>query len=355
MTNMEQFKNDLRQLAIMRGAIDARVADLNMMAGPPSADPTFILPEARSVIAFAVPLGQYFIEEYLGKKTRRIFGDIMFDRYQKLALIADELMAKCRAAGFKAAAPDPNADYRPAPEGSPRGHLFPKLSFRYAAVASGLGTFGWSGNVMIEGHWSTVFLGGVVTDAELPPDSPKEESLCDGCRLCAQVCPLEYIQPKENQTVNLGGREYTYNAKGNHMRCGFSCGGMFGDSRNGKWSSWATQHYEWPDKDEKLFELAGKSLQDPDFEPVRRHISFANMGRVTARSREDTHPTCCHCIMVCSGPRERRKYLRDLLHSAGLVVRDLDGSERGVKAEDLSRVQQEIAGARKAASSKEIK
>jgi len=347
MTNMQQLKNDLRQLAVMRGAIDAKFASLNMMTGPPSADPTYMLPGARSVIAFAVPLGHYFIDDYLGKKTRRVFGDIMYERYHQLAQISDELIAKCQAEGFKAVAPDPNADYRPAPEGSPRGHMYPKLSLRYAAVASGLGTFGWSGNVMIKGHWSTVFLGGVVTEAELPPDSPKDETLCDDCRICAMVCPLEYIQHKESQTISLGGREYTYNAKGNHMRCGFSCGGMFGDSRSGKWSSWATQHYEWPDTDDKLFELARKSLQDPDFGPVRRHIYFPTLGRVTARSREDTHPTCCNCVMVCSGPLERRKYLRDLLHSSGLVVRDIDGSERVIAAEDLEKVQQEIAAARK--------
>jgi epoxyqueuosine reductase QueG len=60
-SNMETLKKEVVDLAVSMGAIDARVADLAMLEGPPSADPAFVLPEARSVIAFAVPLGTDFI------------------------------------------------------------------------------------------------------------------------------------------------------------------------------------------------------------------------------------------------------------------------------------------------------
>ena len=232
---MEALKRELVELAVSMGAVGARVADLEALAGPPSADPAYVLPAARSVVAFAVPLGTDFIPDYLGKVTRKVFARIMYDQYRLIGTIGDAIVKRLKENGFLGANPSPNGAYNT--EESKPGFMVPDFSHRYAAVASGLGTFGWSGNVMIEGHWSTVFLGSVATDAELPPDAPLEEELCDGCRVCARVCPLEFIKLKESQTVSLGGREYKYNAKSNQGRCGLACAGLSGETREGKWSS----------------------------------------------------------------------------------------------------------------------
>jgi len=45
----------------------------------------------------------------------------------------------------------------------------PILSHRYIAACSGVGSFGWSGNVGIKGYGTIVELGTVVTSAELNP------------------------------------------------------------------------------------------------------------------------------------------------------------------------------------------
>ncbi len=337
------MKKDLRELAVSMGAFDARVANLDMLEGPPSADPTYALPEAQSVIAFAVPLGNEFIPDFLGKKTRMIFKRVMYDTYQLIGTIGESLVDYIQNKGFKAVSPSPNGNYRMKDGKVDFG--VPDFSHRFAAVVSGLGTFGWSGNVMVKEHWSAVFLGSVITDAVLSPDTPLDEDLCDNCRICAKVCPLEYVQLKVEQKVTLGSREYTYNAKGNNMRCGLACSGYVGRSRDGKWSSWAALPYEFPEKDEVLPDMFARAISDPATIYLREHIGINKEGKISewakegfktkkgvlSRSLEDTNPTCCNCLLVCSGPRDWRENLMKILHSSGVVIRSKDGREMAVQ------------------------
>ena len=80
--NLKLLKEELRELARSMGAADARVATKEMMEGPPSGDPTYVFPDARSVVAFAMPLGTDYIEDYLGKKTRMVFKRVLYEKYQ---------------------------------------------------------------------------------------------------------------------------------------------------------------------------------------------------------------------------------------------------------------------------------
>ena len=68
--------------------------------------------------------------------------------------------------------------------------MAPPISLRYLAVASGIASFGWSGNVIDDQQGACIILGGVVTSAELTPTAPlpQEDNYCDGCRLCAAAC-----------------------------------------------------------------------------------------------------------------------------------------------------------------------
>ena len=92
-----------------------------------------------------------------------------------------------------------------------------------------------------------------------------------------------------------------------------------------------------------------RALSDPALEYIRPHIGFAPDGGRTEwaiesaktncgilnRPLDNTHPTCCHCVLVCSGPLERRKELMELLHSSGVVIRLEDGTEKAVSADEL--------------------
>ncbi len=60
------------------------------------------------------------------------------------------------------------------------------------AAASGLGWIGKNGNLLLPGSGSFYFLGGLVTDAEWPLDSPVEEE-CGTCSICITACPTAAI------------------------------------------------------------------------------------------------------------------------------------------------------------------
>lgn len=67
---------------------------------------------------------------------------------------------------------------------------------REAAVLAGLGTLGLNTMLLTREYGPRVYLGGVMTDAELQPDAPLQEELCLGleaCGRCAAVCPEEAI------------------------------------------------------------------------------------------------------------------------------------------------------------------
>ena len=73
----------------------------------------------------------------------------------------------------------------------------PPISHRYLAVRSGIGHFGYSGNIITKEYGSAIVLASVVTDAELIPTEPlpEEENYCDECKLCLSVCSSEYVDP----------------------------------------------------------------------------------------------------------------------------------------------------------------
>lgn len=330
---MSNPKEELTVLALDSGAIRARVTTKERLEGPPSADPTSVLPGTRSVVSYAVSLGRDFIPDYFGKVTRGVFKRVMFDSYQLVGTIGRELVGYLEARGFKAFSPSPNGIYR---QGSTLSHLLPDFSHRYAALASGLGAQGWSGNVLVPGYWSAVYLGSVLTDAELEPDEPLDEELCDKCKLCTLVCPNRFFSARESQTVTLGGREYTCSKKGNHIRCAISCGSLAGLSHDGKWSTWALGTVRLPEEDDTLREIWAQELANPDNEYIIGHLRPKNPEPwrgpgVLTRSFEDTQPTCNNCMLLCSGPKEWRQKLVKLLHSSGRVVLR-DGEEVAVDA-----------------------
>ncbi len=59
---------------------------------------------------------------------------------------------------------------------------------RAAAARAGLGWFGKNTNILTSGLGSWVFLGQVVTDLEIQPDSPLKKT-CGSCVRCIEACP----------------------------------------------------------------------------------------------------------------------------------------------------------------------
>jgi epoxyqueuosine reductase QueG len=210
------------------GACAAGIATVDTLAGgPPSADLTYVLPEARSAISFAIPLDQDAILAFLRKEDRVSHER---DNYRANGLASGLSLQLSRwldQKGHASVAQASNDVYR---RDTPGGRLdmYPELSLRYLAVRSGVGHFGLSGNVITQDHGATVILGCVVTTAELEPTNPlpTDQSYCDNCRLCMASCASGLMHPKEKTVVELGGAEFDYAKRRAYLRCEYVCGGF---------------------------------------------------------------------------------------------------------------------------------
>ncbi len=326
------LEDQLKSLALDEGCIRVGIARKEAFSdAPPSADMNYLEPWAESVVSFVITTGTDWIEDYLGKKTRMVMRDNMHWVYHELYRISVAVAEHLKATGHKAHPIIPNGLYRPDhtfEKEIPDHAVKPPLSLRYMAVGAGVGTFGWSGNVMIPGYGSNVYLGGVLTDVVLAPDSPMTATVCDECLICSQVCPVEFINSKKQKKVNvtIAGKEFTYNQKLGDLRCVIGCGGFTGLSKNGKWSSWSTGRTILPDRDEALPQLFASLRDDPVNIAAKKNITFGKRG-VLDRPKESIKTTCNHCITVCSGPLAERKKWRNLLFSSGVVELDSDGNE----------------------------
>lgn len=331
----------VKRVARQFGAVKVGIASAENLAGPPEADMSYVMPEAKTAVIYYVVLDEGLIRKYLGKEDVWLYRNHFFENLQRLGDIGVAVAEALRAKGFNAEAQSPNGVYRPG-SNLIKG-LAPPFSLRYGAVAAGLGKMGRSSIVMTPEYGGRVQLGGVITDAELEPDSPMEEDICDDCMICVKSCPTGFMSGKETVTFTLGRREITHAKKAVHARCGISCGGFTGLSAGGRWSTWSPGRWQIPKDDGELWEGVVK--------PKFREISAAYGGRgffgfsrllkiegykqpgVLVRPREDTLVTCGNCSIICLETAEKRKQLWRLLTHSGVVVEGEDGQPVVMPAE----------------------
>lgn len=86
------------------------------------------------------------------------------------------------------------------------------ISFRHAAVAAGLGTFGWQGLVLTPEFGPRQRFIAVLTDAELEPDRVLDQDLnaCRRCMACVENCPAGAIKENEEWEVVIDGKRFVY-------------------------------------------------------------------------------------------------------------------------------------------------
>jgi len=102
------------------------------------------------------------------------------------------------------------------------------FSHRHAAVAAGLGEFGWNGLLIAPGAGPRVRLVSILTEAEISPDPMYYgNKLCDKdkCGVCISVCPTKAISENESLKIEIGGKSFEY-GKVNKIRCRFGIDGL---------------------------------------------------------------------------------------------------------------------------------
>jgi epoxyqueuosine reductase QueG len=332
---MAQLSNDIFEYLMSQGVSKAGIATLKTLKGGPlSADISYAFPDARSAITFAIPLDQDLIRAFLMKKDRVSHER---DNLRTTALASGlslQLAKFLEQQGFPSVPVSANFVYRDDVQGIEMGSMIPDLSHRYLAVRSGVGHFGFSGNVITQKNGAAVILGTTLTAAELAPTDPlpEEENYCDDCRLCVASCASGFMDGQEMERVTLGGIDFTYSKRRDYARCEFVCGGFTGLHPSGKWSTWSPARFKIPENDEEFAPVMAQAYEAytkrPQSEGGFRFFSI----------EEKLYLTCGNCQLVCHPDREERKRRHRMLVESGVVIQNSDGSLKAVspdKARDI--------------------
>jgi epoxyqueuosine reductase QueG len=326
---MDNLRTIALDYALSAGACVAGMATPETLAGgPPSTDLSTVLPGAQSAVVFAVPLDQSLIEPFLGKKDRLSHERNNFQVNYLAGGIALGLADLLRQRGCQARPVSPNNVYRA--EALKTGLMIPDIALRYLAVRSGIAHFGLSGNVITPQAGAAVILAAVITAADFEPTEPLpvEDNYCDDCRLCLASCGSDFMDPKEKDSVTLGGLEYSYSKRRSQRRCQFVCGGFSGLHKSGKWSSWSPGRWTVPEKDEDILAALRPGFkafsQWPDIEGGQYHVTM----------RKKLLLTCGNCQLICHPDKEVRRRRHQLLTESGVVVQREDGRLEALASEE---------------------
>ena len=176
----------------------------------PGRDPKFILPKAKSIIGFgfSVPRGLYqsmkrdaayyayttLGVKYIDEEFAEIFllkiGGMIEDCGYDACL--QKSVPNLRIKGDHETNPEVSDTYElvhavPVDPGKPAPDVI--IDFGKAAKACGIGSTGRSGKVLSPKYGPFIRYCFIITDAELEPDKPLENDVCDGCGLCEKACP----------------------------------------------------------------------------------------------------------------------------------------------------------------------
>lgn len=183
---------EVKKKAEMLGADLCGVAGMDRFEDAPKGyRPADVFPDCKSVISFACrfPAGT------LGCRTHVPYTGVRNSLTAKMDRIALDLCIWLEEKGALSLPVPSNESQWDTGTGRWRSIV----SQKHAAQAAGIGTIGRHSLLITPEFGSMVWLGAVLTEAELEADSLKER-ICNDCNLCVEACPvnaLEEIQIKQ--------------------------------------------------------------------------------------------------------------------------------------------------------------
>lgn len=184
-------KAEIKELFYSRGADLCGIASIDRFAEAPEGfHPTDVLPTCRSVISF----GCRFPAGVLACSDSIPYTLVRNTITPKMNQMAMDCCIELEKRGILAV-PVPTNDSR---FDEKTGRSRSIVSQKHAAQAAGLGTIGRNSLLITPEFGSMVWLGCVLTEAELEPD-PLKRTICSDCGLCVDICPIGAL---ENRQMN---------------------------------------------------------------------------------------------------------------------------------------------------------
>ena len=188
---------DVKRLALDLGADLCGIASIDRFSDAPEGfHPSDVMPSCRSVVALAkaFPVGTLHAATKVPYTiTRNMLSDIL----DKLTV---ELCIRLEKQGI-AALPTGAISHN---QFDPKtGRMRAIVSAKHCAAAAGLGRIGKNTLLVTPQYGNMVWLGVVLTDAELAPDDVLTGNPCpSGCTWCADHCPASALgNPMMNQSA----------------------------------------------------------------------------------------------------------------------------------------------------------
>ena len=225
--NTDELTESVKRTARQHGAALVGIASVERFDPmPPVADaaprgqhPRDFIPDARSVVSFAMPILPAVLDapavlaesehEAVPPAAARPYFDHIYNRVGHtlhdlhLEFIGQMIGQLLLAQGFDAMV-FPTTGVHPRFGGRSEAEVWAEAPLRYtsgpfshrhAATRAGLGEFGYSNVVLTPQFGPRQRFNSVVTDAELTPDPLIDRPIClrDECRLCLKACVMKAI------------------------------------------------------------------------------------------------------------------------------------------------------------------
>lgn len=176
---MEVTSKNLKEIAGNMGSDLTGICEVKWMNEAPSGfKPNDYVPNAKSILVVIKRINQAAVEGL--PKSRRDYVGANDAVGTKLNEIIYTLANILEDEGYYSL---------PIFDGEDSKAIAGDISLKHAAVASGLGEFGLNNLFLTRKYGPRQLIGAVITEAELEPDEPFQEELCNLCKACIKACP----------------------------------------------------------------------------------------------------------------------------------------------------------------------
>jgi len=177
---------EIRTMAIRLGAVAAGITSIKNLIEHQSMD-LDILPSAKAVLVIACGHSR----AALGSENLQVKQNDTIATYEKVRAVCKELAMVLEKQGFEAVG---IPAYLPIDMSDGKYGMVGPIDLRRAAVEAGIGSYGKSGLVLVNGFGPRVRLGVVLTSAPLEPTKKKMKSPCPlECQICILGCPSKAL------------------------------------------------------------------------------------------------------------------------------------------------------------------